>query len=207
MAKLYFKYGAMKSGKTTDLIKTWYNYTEKDLKVIIIKPSADKKAGDNIQSRAGAELKADYVVDSNVDIYKLINKHIVDVNNQLDCILIDEAQFLTASQVDDLGMIVDDLNIPIICYGLKADAFTHVFPGSLRLFEIADVIEELKAVCRCGSKATFNLRLDIVDGVERPVFLGPQIAIDGIDSRYDSVCRGCYRKLLKEQMGVINNEK
>lgn len=193
MAKLYFKFGAMKCGKTRDLIKTWYNYNEKGMNAIIMKPGDDKKAGQNIQSRAHEELKADYVVPKNVNIYSLIANHLLEHN--LDCILVDEAQFLTADQVDELSDVVDNFNIPILCYGLRADAFTQLFTGSKRLFEVADVLEELKAVCKCGDKATYNLRLDRVDGELRPVFSGPQIAIDGIDSEYDSVCRACYKKL------------
>lgn len=193
MAKLYFKFGAMKCGKTRDLIKTWYNYKEKDLNAIIIKPGDDKKAGVNIQSRANEELRTDYVVPRNVNIYSLIADHLTC--NNLDCILVDEAQFLTEKQVDELSDIVDNFNIPVLCYGLRADAFSHLFSGSKRLFEVADVLEELKAVCKCGDKATYNLRFDRIDGELIPVFSGPQIAIDGIDSDYDSVCRPCYKKL------------
>lgn len=193
MAKLYFKFGAMKSGKTRDLIKTWYNYTEKDMKTIIVKPGDDKKAGENIQSRANEELKADYIVPKDENVYDLISKHLTMYN--LDCILVDEAQFLTENQVDELSDIVDNFNIPVICYGLRADAFTHLFTGSKRLFEIADVLEELKAVCKCGDKATHNLRLDRINGELIPIFSGPQIAIDGLDSEYDSTCRHCYKKL------------
>lgn len=193
MAKLYFKFGAMKCGKTRDLIKTWYNYSEKGMNAIIMKPGDDKKAGENIQSRANEELKADYVVPKDVNIYDLISRYLID--NNLDCILVDEAQFLTAKQVDELSDIVDNFNIPVICYGLRADAFTNLFTGSKRLFEVANGFEELKAVCKCGDKATHNLRLDRIDGELIPVFSGPQIAIDGIDSSYDSVCRPCYKKL------------
>ncbi len=193
MAKLYFKFGAMKCGKTRDLIKTWYNYNEKGMSVIIMKPGDDKKAGGNIQSRANEELAANYVVPKDVNVYDLISRHVVEWN--LDCILVDEAQFLTEKQVDELSDIVDHFNIPVLCYGLRADAFTHLFTGSKRLFEVADVLEELKAICKCGDKATHNLRLDRIDGELIPVFQGPQIAIDGIDSEYDSVCRPCYKKL------------
>lgn len=193
MAKLYYKFGAMKSGKTRDLMKTWYNYKEKGMNVLIIKPGDDKKAGDNIQSRANEELKADFVVPKEVNIYDLISAYLV--NNNLHCILIDEAQFLTPKQVDELSDIVDNFNIPVICYGLRADAFTNLFPGSKRLFEVANAFEELKAVCKCGDKATHNIRFDRINGELIPVFSGPQIAIDGIDSEYDSLCRPCYKTL------------
>lgn len=193
MAKLYFKFGAMKCGKTRDLIKTWYNYNEKRMNVIIMKPGDDKKAGENIQSRANEELKADFIVPKEKNIYELISNYLVD--NNLHCILVDEAQFLTAKQVDELSDVVDNFNIPVLCYGLRADAFTNLFTGSKRLFEVADAFEELKAVCKCGDKATHNLRLDRIDGELVPIFSGPQIAIDGIDSDYDSVCRPCYKTL------------
>ena len=197
MAKLYYKFGAMKCGKTRDLIKTWYNYNEKGFNLIIIKPGDDKKAGENIQSRAHEELKADYVVPSNVNLYDLIAKHMIDYN--LHAILVDEAQFLDPHQVDELADIVDNFNIPVMCYGLRADFLSHLFPGSQRLFEIADVLEELKAVCKCGEKATYNLRLEKnKDGEYIPVFEGPQVSIDGIDSDYDSVCRTCYKKLKRQ---------
>jgi len=196
MAKLYFKFGAMKSGKTTDIIKTWYNYKEKGMNVLIIKPGSDKKAGEFILNRAGSKLKVDYVINNNVNVYNLINYHLL--NEPIDCILVDEAQFLEAKQVDELAMIVDDFNIPVLAYGLRADAFTNLFTGSKRLFEVADVLEELKAVCKCGDKATHNLRLQRIDNELVPVFEGEQIAIDGIDSEYDSVCRSCYRSLRRD---------
>ena len=196
MAKLYFKYGAMKCGKTTDIIKTYYNYKEKGMNVLIMKPGDDKKAGSKIQSRSGAELDTDYVVNNDVDVYNLIAYHLI--NNNLDCIIVDEAQFLTPIQVDQLSNVVDSFNIPVLCYGLRADAFTKLFPGSKRLFEVADVMEELKAICKCGSKATYNLRLNRIDGELIPVFEGEQISIDGIDAEYDSVCRPCYKKLRRE---------
>ena len=196
MAKLYFKFGAMKCGKTRDLIKTWYNYNEKDMTVIIKKPGDDKKAGGNIQSRANEELKADYVVPKEINIYDLIANHLID--NNLDCILVDEAQFLTSRQVDELSDVVDNFDIPVLCYGLRADAFSNLFPGSKRLFEVADVLEELKAVCKCGAKATFNLRLNRVNDELIPVFSGEQVSIDGIDAEYDSVCRPCYKKLRRK---------
>ena len=199
MAKLYFKYGAMKSGKTTEIIKTYYNYIDPfkgNKKVLIMKPGDDKKAGAKIQSRSGAELNTDYVVPSNVDVYGLIAYHLL--NNNVDVIIVDEAQFLTPKQVDELSDVVDNFDIPVLCYGLRADAFGHVFPGSLRLFEIADKIEEMKAICKCGNKATFNLRLNKINEEYIPVFEGEQIAIAGSDSEYDSVCRRCYKKLRKE---------
>lgn len=196
MAKLYFKFGAMKCGKTTDIIKTYYNYSEKGMHVLIMKPGDDTKAGSKIQSRSGAELDTDYVLNREVNVYNLIAYHLINYN--LDCIIVDEAQFLTKKQVDELSDVVDSFNIPVLCYGLRADAFTDLFPGSKRLFEISDNIEELKAICKCGSKATFNLRLERKDDILFPIFEGNQVAIDGVDYEYDSVCRSCYKKLKKE---------
>ena len=161
-----------------------------------MKPGDDKKAGSKIQSRSGAELNTDYVVSSEVNIYDLITYHLID--NNLDCIIVDEAQFLTSKQVDELTDVVDILNIPVLCYGLRADAFTNMFPGSKRLLEVADVLEELKAVCKCGSEATHNLRLNKIDTNLIPVFTGSQVSIDGIDAEYDSVCRSCYKKLRRK---------
>ena len=174
------------------------------MNVLIMKPGDDKKAGSNIQSRSGAELNADYVVPLNIDVYQLITYHLID--NNVDVIIVDEAQFLTPKQVDELSEIVDQFDIPVLCYGLRADAFSNMFPGSQRLFEIADKIEELKAICKCGKKATFNLRLNKIDGELIPVFEGEQVSIDGIDAEYDSVCRPCYKKLRREY-GKKNKEE
>lgn len=196
MAKLYFKFGAMKCGKTTDIIKTYYNYTEKGMNVIIMKPGDDKKAGTKIESRSGASLDTDFIVSKGDNIYKLIAEYIAYYN--VNCIIIDESQFLSSNQVDQLSDIVDNFDIPVLAYGLRADAFGKLFPGSKRLFEQADVLEELKAVCKCGEKATQNLRFEKKEGQLIPVFSGVQISIDGIDSEYDSVCRKCYKKLRKE---------
>lgn len=206
MAKLYYKFGAMKSGKTRDLIKTWYNYKEKGMNVIIMKPGDDKKAGENIQSRANEELKADFIIPFHSDIYTLVAQYLIE--NTLDCILVDEAQFLTAHQIDELSEIVDNFNIPVLCYGLKVDAFTNLFTGSKRLFEVADAFEELEAVCKCGAKATYNIRYDRnkETGELTPVFEGPQVSIDGIDSEYDSMCRSCYKKIRKQYVKKEDKE-
>ena len=200
MAKLYFKFGAMKCGKTTDIIKTYYNY----LNVLIMKPGDDTKAGSKIQSRSGAELDTDYVVGADVNVYNLIGYHII--NHNLDCIIVDEAQFLTPKQVDELTDVVDNYDIPVLCYGLRADAFSYMFPGSKRLFEVADVFEELKAVCKCGSKATYNLRMNRINNELVPVFTGEQVSIDGIDAEYDSVCRPCYKKLRRKYVKEEENK-
>lgn len=206
MAKLYFKFGAMKSGKTRDLIKTWYNYNEKGMKAIIVKPASDKKAGSNIQSRAKEELKADMILSAGDNAYEKVFYYTIKYS-PINCVLVDEAQFLTEKQVDELSEVVDNFNIPVLCYGLRADAFSNLFTGSKRLFEVADVLEELKAICKCGDKATYNLRLNRIDGELIPVFEGDQVSIDGIDSDYDSVCRKCYKRLRTKYNKGGNNEK
>ena len=192
MAKLYFKYGAMNSGKSTVLLQTAHNYEERGMKVILLKPSKDLKADDNVISRLGIKRKVDYLIDSDTNIYELAKS--LDVN----CILVDEAQFLEIAQVDQLLMVSHLLDIPVICYGLRTDFRTNGFDGSTRLLLIADKLEELKTVCKCGVKATFNAR-----------FVNNEFAVDGeqvvIDNdarvNYVSMCPKCYikqKKLIKK---------
>ena len=191
MAKLYFRYGAMGSGKTRDLMKTYYNYTERGMRAIIMKPALDTKGGCKICSRDGSLLPIDYLVEKNDNLFKIIKKEIKDSKKPIHCILVDEAEFLEECQIDELTDIVDYLDIPVICHGLRADFRTNLFPGSKRLFELADSIEELKTVCFCGKKATMNTRM--VNG--KYVFEGDQVAIDGEgDVTYNSLCRSCYKK-------------
>lgn len=187
MAKLYFRYGAMGSGKTRDLIKTMYNYEYRNMRAIIIKPVVDTKAGCCITSRDGTIMDIDYVFNGEENLYELI----VNDGRIINCVLVEEAQFLEPHQVDELSDVVDYLEIPVICYGLRADFQTYLFPGSKRLLELADSIEEVKTICRCGRKATMNTRM--VEGSF--VFEGHQVAIDGEGNvTYDSLCRGCYKK-------------
>ncbi len=196
MAEFNFKCGVMGSGKTNGLIGTYYSYDNIDMKCIIIKPGDDKKAGENIQSRAGQELTADFIVPSNVNLYNLISNYII--SNNLDCILVDEAQFLTPKQIDELSYIVDTLDIPVTCFGLIKDAFGNLFPGSKRLIEVVDNFEVYKILCKCRERyATENIRFQKIDNELVPVFEGPQIAIDGIDSEYRSMCRKCANNLKK----------
>ncbi len=193
MAKLYFKYGAMSCGKTRDLIKTMYNYHEKGMHVLIIKPRKDTKGEDTIVPRGADPVKVDYLIRENDDIYKMIEYYVS--YHPLHCILVDEVQFLKEKHIKELADIVDLLNIPVICYGLRVDFRGHLFPGSKALFETADSFEELKAVCKCGNKATRNVRF--VNG--SPTFKGGQIAIDGEnDVTYESMCRKCERELRRE---------
>jgi thymidine kinase len=186
MAKLHFKYGAMNSGKSDTLIKTAYNYEERGLKVIVIKPSIDTKGDDHVTARGGHSRKIDIQADEVVDLEKAIAK-----KKGIACVLVDEAQFLTAAQISQLFAVAKKQNISVICYGLRADFRTKLFPGSKRLLEIADNIEKLPTMCFCGSQAEFNTRK--IDG--HYVFEGDQVAIDGEDEvEYDSLCGVCYAK-------------
>lgn len=184
MAKLHFKYGAMNSGKSDTLIKTAYNYTERGLKVLVIKPSIDTKGDSTVVARGGHSRTVDILADDTLDIASEVLK-----TPNVACVLVDESQFLTGRQVGQLFRLAKQHNISVICYGLRADFRTHVFPGSKRLFEIADNIEKLPTMCFCGSQAEFNTRK--IDG--QYVFDGDQVAIeDGHDVTYDSLCGKCY---------------
>ena len=195
-AKLYFRYGVMGAGKTRDLQKNYYSYKEDGKEVIIMKPKLDDKGDDRIIARDNQSNKVDFLVDKNDNIYITIANFIIEHN--LDYILVDEAQFLTPKQIDELSYIVDTLNIPVTCFGLIKDAFGNLFPGSKRLIEIVDNFEVYKILCKCRERyATENIRFQKIDGELVPVFEGPQIAIDGIDSEYKSMCRKCANTLKK----------
>ena len=182
----------MNCGKTTLLLQVANNYEERGMNVVIVKPFVDKKGSDTIVSRIGLSRKVDYLIkdDDNIKSYL---KSCYD--NKASCVLVDEAQFLNKEHVDELFLFTKKYNIPVICYGLRSDFKTEGFPGSLRLFEIADVIEELYTICRCGKRAKFNGR--IVNG--EFVSTGSQVAIDGVDEvQYESLCGKCYlEKVLK----------
>lgn len=183
MSKLYFRYGAMNSGKSTALLQIAYNYSERGQKAVLVKPASDTKASTRIQSRLGRECEVDVLLyddDSLIDAVAMLG--------DVDCVLIDEAQFLSKEQVDEAFMLAVVHNIPVLAYGLRGDFQTRSFPGSLRLLEIAHSIEELKTICRCGKKAIFNGR--IVNGVF--VRVGDQVAIDGQQAEYESLCGYCY---------------
>ena len=187
MAKLYFNYGAMSAGKTIEVITTAYKYNSRGMKALVIKPSIDTKGGDLVTSRIGMSQKVDILLKSEESLFEYLKNY-----NDTTCLIVDEAQFLTEKQVLELVIITKDWNIPVICYGLRVDFKGHLFPGSKALFETADSLEELKAVCSCGNKATRNIRY--VNGV--PTFDGGQVAIDGENNiTYESVCRKCERKL------------
>ena len=196
MSKLYFRYGVMESGKTTALLQVAYNYNKKGMEVLLLKPKIDTKGQDRVVSRLGVDRKVDYLVDKEDNLYALIKKC-----KKFDAIIVDEAQFLTRSQVDELYLVTKKENIPVLCYGLRCDFQMNGFEGSSRLLQIADDIEELKTICSCGKKATQNLRL--LNG--RPIFNGDQVEIDNQeDITYVGVCGECYL-LLRD--GVNNDNR
>lgn len=190
MSKLYFRYGAMNSGKSTHLMQVAYNYEERGLRVVLLKPATDKKGGDKLVSRLGVTRKVDMVISTEDNIFEMIQED-VKSKSKLDCILVDEVQFLKAYQIDQLFEIAVKLDIPVICYGLRTDFLMEGFEGSTRLLLIAHSIEEMKTICKCGSKAILNARK--VNG--KFVFEGEQIAIDHVDNvKYESLCGKCYYK-------------
>ncbi len=194
MSKLYFRYGAMNSGKTTLLLQVAHNYEERGMKVVILKPGIDTKGNDKIVTRIGLKRKVDHLVKKDE---KLTN-YLCTLPLDIVCVLVDEAQFLTRDQVDDLFMFTKLKDIPVICYGLRSDFKTMAFPGSLRLFEVSDVMEELITICRCGKRAKFNAR--IVDG--KFTSNGEQVAIDGENHvEYESLCGKCY---LEKVLGITS---
>ena len=188
MSKLYFRYGAMNSGKSTHLMQVAHNYEERGMKVILIKPATDKKGGDKLVSRLGVERKVDILCLEKMNIYEEIQKW-QEVKFKVNCILVDEVQFMTKEQVDQLFKIAVVLDIPVICYGLRTDFIMEGFEGSTRLLLLAHSIEEMKTICKCGRKAILNGRK--ING--EFVFEGEQVAIDNIDNvQYESLCGHCY---------------
>lgn len=191
MAKLYFKFGAMGCSKTAQALITKFNYEERDMKVLLLKPSVDTRDGaDIVRSRIGLESRA-VCIPADSDVYALYTEQYPDCR----VVIVDECQFLTPEQVDELGQIVIDCDVPVLCFGLSTDFQTHLFPGSRRLFEIAESITEIKSVCRCGAKATVNARFDDEGHV---VFTGDQVCLGGND-RYMAMCRRCWLKCKKAQ--------
>jgi len=192
MAKLYFRYGAMNSGKSTALLQAAYNYEERGQSVVLAKPRIDTKGDQTIVSRLGVTRDVDFTIDETDDVYTRFQAHRASLltvrSRDVACLLVDEAQFLTPTQVDDLLRIAIRESIPVLAYGIRTDFQTVAFPGSRRLLEIAHSLEELKTICRCGRKAVFNARS--IDGVF--VFDGDQVAIDGVDVAYESLCGACY---------------
>lgn len=185
MAKLHFKYGAMNSGKSDTLIKTAYNYEERGLKVVVIKPDVDTKHETSVIARGGHTRVADILATNESDFESEVSKF-----ENVACVLVDEAQFLSPLQVSQLFRLAKERDISVICYGLRADFQTALFPGAKRLFEVADNIEKLPTMCFCGAQAEFNTRK--VDG--KYVFEGDQVAIEQGDVTYDSLCGNCYMR-------------
>lgn len=214
MAKLYFRYGAMNSGKSTSLLQAAYNYEERGQHVLLAKPAIDTKDADRISSRLGMSRAVDFLVPPGADLRELFAAHRSKLKHEaiealvpaqhglavdVACLLVDEAQFLTREQVDDLLRIVVLDDVPVLAYGIRTDFRTDAFPGSRRLLELAHSLEELKTICRCGRKALFNARL--VGG--QFVFDGDQVAIDELSTArvtYESMCAECY---LRESGGRL----
>ena len=187
MAKLYFRYGAIHSGKSTALMQVAHNYEEQGMQVLILKPQVDTKGGDELVSRLGVRRKADLLVPPEVEVEAV--RAACSEGRPLACVRCDESQFLTAEQAEQLFMVTVELNIPVICYGLRSDFSLKGFPGSTRLLELAHTIEEMKTICTCGRKATCSCRK--VNG--QFVFEGEQVAIDlENDVQYVSMCPQCY---------------
>lgn len=202
MSKLYFRYGAMNSGKSTALLQAAFNYEERGQNVLLTKPQVDTKGNSDIVSRLGVSRPVDFTVAPDEDILQKFRSQRAAVIKRtgaaVSCLLVDEAQFLTEGQVDDLLRIAILEKVPVLAYGIRTDFQTVAFPGSRRLLEVSHSLEELKTICRCGSKAVFNARR-IGD---RYIFDGDQVAIDGVDVTYESLCGACY---LCESDGVLNN--
>ena len=194
MSKLYFRYGAMNSGKSTHLMQVAHNYEERGMRLLLMKPSTDKKGGTKLVSRLGVVREVDIVVESNENICDIVKNNIKEYG-KLHCILVDEVQFMKKEQIDQLFEVAVTLDIPIICYGLRTDFKMQGFEGSERLLLLAHSIEEMKTICKCGNKAIMNAR-KIND---KFVFEGQQVAIDNIDDvHYESLCGECYFKYKKQ---------
>ena len=192
MAKLYFKYGAMGSSKTAQALITKYNYEENDLNVWLIKPSADTRDGEQIlRSRIGLEATVE-VIPPERDVYQVFQD---TRQGKCDVIIVDECQFMTSRQIDQLRGIVNDFNVPVLCFGLRTDFQTRLFPGSHRLMEVADTIQEIKTMCDCGAKATVNAR---IDGHGHIVTEGAQVVLGGNDS-YIAMCHKCYIRGIRDR--------
>lgn len=188
MGKLYFRYGAMNSGKSTALLQVAHNYEERGMHVLLIKPEIDSKGNDTVVSRLGISRKVDLLVTNDMDVAQAIVQYSKDVA-RVDCVLVDEAQFLSKTHIDQLFDVTVTHNIPVICYGLRTDFQRELFPGSERLFALAHTLEELKTICRCGKKALFVGRK--INGIY--TFEGSQVAIDGeAEVTYESLCGHCY---------------
>lgn len=197
MSKLYFRYGAMNSGKSTALLQAAYNYEERSQYVLLAKPAVDSKGDRNVVSRLGVTREVDFLVEPRDSLRELFQQHASDFESRnsqpIACLLLDEAQFLTPEQVDQALEIAVLDGVPVLAYGIRTDFQTKSFPGSRRLLEIAHSLEELKTICRCGRKAMFNGRK--LNG--QFTFDGEQVAIDGDKVTYESLCASCYLEKLE----------
>ena len=190
MAKLYFKYGVMGSSKSAQALITKFNYEERGMTVWLIKPSIDTRDGANIiRSRIGLRCEAE-VITPETDLIARYHQA-----GKRDVIIADEAQFFTPEQIDQLRTLVDEEDLPVLCFGLRTDFLTHFFPGARRLMELADSLTEIKTVCECGRKATVNAR---IDGGGRIVTSGGQVMLGGNDS-YIAMCHQCWKRKIREQ--------
>lgn len=207
MAKLYFRYGAMNSGKSTALLQVAYNYEERGQRILLAKPAVDTKGDSQVVSRLGVTREVDFLINPRDNVRDLFARHargedpdaLVSVLPEIApvaALLVDEAQFLTGDQVEDLLRIATIDGVPVLTYGLRTDFQTQIFPGSQRLLAIANTLEELKTICRCGKKAILNGRQ--VGG--KFIFDGDQVSIDGDGVTYESLCAGCY---LEESGGAL----
>jgi thymidine kinase len=197
MSKLYFRYGAMNSGKSTALLQAAYNYEERSQYVLLAKPAVDSKGDRNVVSRLGVTREVNFLVEPRDNLRELFQQHASDFESRnsqpIACLLLDEAQFLTPEQVDQALEIAVLDGVPVLAYGIRTDFQTKSFPGSRRLLEIAHSLEELKTICRCGRKAMFNGRK--LNG--QFTFDGEQVAIDGDKVTYESLCASCYLEKLE----------
>ena len=195
MAKMYFKYGAMGSSKTAQALITKYNYEENDMSVWLIKPSADIRDGANIlRSRIGLQAEVE-IITPEMDVFALFTE---TMQGKCDVIIVDECQFLAPNQIDQLRSIVDEYNVPVMCFGLRTDFQCKLFPGSRRLMEVADTIQEIKTICDCGAKATVNARIDANSYI---VTEGAQVVLGGNDS-YIAMCHKCWVRGIREHRKI-----
>ena len=195
MAKLYFYYSAMNAGKTTNLLQSRHNYAERGMNTLVIKPRIDSRSGENrVRSRIGLEAEA-VDVDPSINLLDLVQN--ASEGQPIHCVLVDEAQFLSADQVDQLTEVVDALNIPVLAYGLRTDFLGALFEGSRQLLALSDELREIKTICHCGRKASMVVRFD---GEGQPMHSGDQIQIGGNET-YVSMCRHHFKESLKISSG------
>ena len=196
MAKLYFYFSSMNAGKSSGLLQADFNYRERGMHTMVWTAQLDTRSAGRVKSRIGLEADA-WLYSEDTDLFARIAA--AHAEQKLDCVLLDEAQFLSKAQVWQLARLSDELGIPVLCYGLRTDFQGELFPGSAVLLGIADVLVELKAVCWCGRKATMNLR---VDGEGRPVSEGEQTEIGGND-RYVALCRKHFSAALAGDLDAV----